>query len=197
MSEPLDGNLFGPDQACFGCSANHPFGFHLKFERDGDEVVTRMTPGDRYQGAPGVMHGGLVATLADELAAWACIAITGKFGVTASFDARYLQPARIDKEIEGRARIVQSAGRFVDIEVKLLQDGRPCFTSALRFLLLDKSGMGENARPRAAGRLEPIYSLVRFRFFHREFGSLGVFFSELPISPTPCANPKCKNAEAA
>jgi len=141
MSEPLDGNLFGPDQACFGCSTGHPFGFHLKFERDGDEVVTRMTPGDSYQGAPGVMHGGLVATLADELAAWACIAITGKFGVTASFDARYLQPARIGKEIEGRARIVQTAGRFVDIEVKLLQEGRPCFTSALRFLLLDKSGM--------------------------------------------------------
>ena len=105
------------DQACFGCSTDHPFGFHLKFERDGDDVVTRMTPGDRYQGAPGSCTEVLVATLADELAAWACIAITGKFGVTASFDARYLQPARIGKEIEGRAYIVQAAGRFIDIEV--------------------------------------------------------------------------------
>ena len=141
MPEALDGNLFGPGQPCFGCAPDHPFGFHLRFERDGDEVVTRMTPDDRYQGAPGVMHGGLVATLADELAAWACIAITGKFGVTASFEARYLQAIRIGKEIEGRAHIVQAAGRFVDIEAKLLQEGRVCFTSALRFLLLDKSGM--------------------------------------------------------
>jgi acyl-coenzyme A thioesterase PaaI-like protein len=141
MSEPLDGNLFGPGQSCFGCAADHPIGFHLKFERDGDDVITRMTPGEHYQGAPGIMHGGLVATLADELAAWACIAIAGKFGVTVSFDARYLQAVRIGKEIEGRAHIVKSAGRFIDIEAKLLQEERPCFTAALRFLLLDKSGM--------------------------------------------------------
>src|SRR5258706_14681687 len=109
-----------------------------------------MTPDDRYQGAPGVMHGGLVATLADELAAWACIAITGKFGVTASLNARYLQAIRICKEIEWRAHIVQAAGRFFDIDAKVLQEGRVCFTSSLRFLLLDKSGMG-----RMLGRVLP------------------------------------------
>jgi acyl-coenzyme A thioesterase PaaI-like protein len=140
MAEPLDGNLFGPEQTCFGCAPHHPIGFHLKFERDGDEVVTRMTPGDRYEGAPGIMHGGLVATLADELAAWACIAITGKFGFTVSFDARYQLPVRTSKEIEGRARILKSAGRFADVEAKLLQDGRACFTSEFRFVFLNKAG---------------------------------------------------------
>ena len=72
------------------------------------------------------MHGGLVATLADELSGVGVHRpITGKFGVTASFDARYLQPARIGKEIEGRAHIVQSAGRSIDIEVKLPPGGAP------------------------------------------------------------------------
>jgi acyl-coenzyme A thioesterase PaaI-like protein len=141
MSEPLDGSLFGPDQPCFGCAPDHPIGFHLKFERDGDEVVTRMTPGDRYQGAPGIMHGGLVATMADELGAWTCIAITGKFGFTASFDARYQHPIRTGKEVLGRARVLKSAGRFADVETTLLQDGQACFTGEFRFIFLDKTAV--------------------------------------------------------
>ena len=69
MLERLDGHLFGADQPCFGCGPNHPWGFHLAFERDGEAVVTRFVPGDRYQGPPGIMHGGLVMTLADEVGA--------------------------------------------------------------------------------------------------------------------------------
>jgi len=133
--------MFGPGQLCFGCAPDHPIGFHLKFEREGDEVVTRMTPGDHFQGVPGIMHGGLVATLADELGAWACIAIVGKFGFTVSFEARYQHPVRTSHEVEGRASIKKSGGRFVDVEARLLQDGQVCFTADFRFMLLDKAGV--------------------------------------------------------
>ena len=37
--------------------------------------MTTFTPDDRYQGPPGIMHGGLVTTLADEVAAWAIIGV--------------------------------------------------------------------------------------------------------------------------
>ena len=67
MLERMDGHLFGEDQACFGCGPKHPFGFHLKFEREGDQILTRFLPGPQYQGPPGIMHGGLVMTLADEV----------------------------------------------------------------------------------------------------------------------------------
>jgi acyl-coenzyme A thioesterase PaaI-like protein len=70
----LDGTLFGPEQPCFGCGPVHSSGFRLRFVEDGDEVVTRFLPDDRYQGPPGLMHGGLVFTIADELAARVIIA---------------------------------------------------------------------------------------------------------------------------
>ena len=141
MSQAFDGSMFGPGQPCFGCGPDHPFGFHLKVERQGEEVITRMTPDDRYQSVPGLMHGGLVATLADELAAWACIAIAEKFGFTVSFEARYQSPVRIGKEIEGRARIAKASARFLDVEVKLMQEERACFSAAFRFVLLDRTGV--------------------------------------------------------
>jgi acyl-coenzyme A thioesterase PaaI-like protein len=143
MSEvltPLDGHLFGPGQPCFGCGPDHPHGFRLVFEREGDEVVTRFTPHDRYQGPPGIMHGGLVSTLADEVAAWAVIGLMGKFGFTASFDAKLSRAVRIGVPLEGRGRIVADRRRIVDVGVRIAQSGEDAFTGQFRFVLLDQGG---------------------------------------------------------
>ncbi len=140
MAQHFDGSMFGPDQPCFGCGPAHPFGFHLAFTREGDDVVTRFTPGDVHQGPPGIVHGGLVATLADEIGAWACIVILGKFGFTSSFNVRFLRPIRIGKEVEGRGRIAKTTPRIADVVVEGFQESERCFTSELRFFFLDKAG---------------------------------------------------------
>ena len=140
MSEELDGTLFGDDQPCYGCGPQHPHGFRLRFERDGDEVVTRLTPHEHHQGAPGIMHGGLVATLADEIAAWAIISELGKFGFTGSFEARYARAVRIGVPIEGRGRLTSKSRRVVGVDVRILQDGREAFTGAFKFVVLGRAG---------------------------------------------------------
>jgi len=137
---PLDGHLFGPGQPCFGCGPDHPWGFRLTFERESDEVVTRFTPHDRYQGPPGIMHGGLVSTLADEIAAWAVIGLGGKFGFTATFDAKLLRAVRIGVPLEGRGRILEDRRRLVDVEARILQEGALAFSGRFRFVILDKGG---------------------------------------------------------
>lgn len=136
----LDGTLFGPGQPCFGCGPDHPFGFRLAFDREGDEVVTRYVPGERHQGPPGIMHGGLVATLADEVAAWAPIAILGKFGFTAHLEAKLHKPVRIGVPLEGRAKIAADLRRIVDVDVRLVQDGSDAFSGKFRFVILDRTG---------------------------------------------------------
>lgn len=137
--EPLDGTLFGDDQPCFGCGPKHPNGMHLRFERDGDEVVSRFTPTVLHQGPPGIMHGGLVATFADEVAAWALVVGLGKFGFTVSFDARYRKAVRVGEEIVGRARVVGPAKRLVSVDARVLQGGEVAFTGAFKFALLDRA----------------------------------------------------------
>jgi acyl-coenzyme A thioesterase PaaI-like protein len=136
----LDGHLFGPGQPCFGCSPDHPFGFHLTFTREGDEIVTRFVPLERHQGPVGIMHGGLVSTLGDEVAAWAIIGILGKFGFTASFDAKLLRPVRIGIPVIGRSKISRESRRVVEVAVRLSQDGLDAFTGTFQFVLVDQSG---------------------------------------------------------
>jgi len=132
--------VFGERSPCFGCSPSHPIGLHLSFERRGDVVSTRFTPGEQYQGPPGVLHGGLVTTLADELAAWTVIGLRGRMGFTASLSGRLRAPLRIGREIEGTGRITRDLRRLLDVEVELAQDGEVAFTGAFTFAVLDRRG---------------------------------------------------------
>ncbi len=139
MSDALDGRLFGDDQPCFGCGPNHPTGFRLRFERDGDEVVTRFVPRERDQSAPNVMHGGLLFTLADELAGWAVIAATGKFGFTVRFSGKLSRPVRPGLECEGRARVTKKSARLAEVDARVSQAGELAFAGSFTFAVLDEA----------------------------------------------------------
>ena len=136
----VDGHLFGAGQPCFGCAPDHPIGFRLAFVREGDEMVTHFTPGAHHQGPPGLMHGGLVSTLADEVAAWTVIGLRGRFGFTASFSAKLAAPIRVGVPVEGRGRLARDQGRVAEIAVRLVQDGREAFTGDFKFVILDERG---------------------------------------------------------
>jgi len=134
----MNGSIFGPGQPCFGCGPDHPIGFRLAFEVEGADVVTHFTPTERYQGPPGIMHGGLVATLADEIAAWAIIALLGKFGFTAQMTCRLHKPVRIGIPIVGRGTIVKDARRIVFSRAVIAQEGIDAFTGDFTFAILDR-----------------------------------------------------------
>lgn len=145
--EVLDGHLFGAGQPCFGCSPDHPIGFRLVFEREaaegdarGERIVTRFTPADRYQGPPGIMHGGLVSTLADEVAAWALIGLRQKFGFTVSFESKLRKAIRVGVPLVGRSWIAKDHRRLLDVGVEIEQEGEIGYAGTLRFVLLDKAG---------------------------------------------------------
>ncbi len=138
--EDLDPHVFGAGQPCFGCSPEHPIGFRLRFAKDEGAIVTRFVPDDRYQGPPGIMHGGLVMTLADEIGAWAIIGLLGKFGFTASFSGKLKKPVRIGDEVIGRGTIGRETSRVVTCNVALTQAGVLCFEGEYTFVLVDEAG---------------------------------------------------------
>lgn len=136
--EEIDPLMFGREQPCFGCSPSHPIGLKLRFWRDDDEVITRFRPDDRYQGPPGVLHGGLVTTVADELAAWTIVVLRGRMGFTVSLDGRFRGPIRIGQEVVGRGQIVSDSRRIVSVKVDLQQEGESRFQGNFTFALLDQ-----------------------------------------------------------
>jgi len=137
----IDGTLFGDDNHCFGCGPSHPFGFHLQAKIVDEGVVATLVPKELYQGAPGIMHGGLVCTLADEIGAWALIARTGKFGFTTDMQSRFRRPVRTGVETIAEARVTRDRRRLVDVGVTISQEGQPCYVGELTFVLLTQSAV--------------------------------------------------------
>ncbi len=53
---------------CFVCGRENPYGLKLKFyETQPGEVIVETTIPEQYQGYPGVVHGGIVAAMLDEV----------------------------------------------------------------------------------------------------------------------------------
>jgi acyl-coenzyme A thioesterase PaaI-like protein len=83
------------------------------------------------------MHGGLVSTVADETAAWAIIARTGRFGFTTSFQCRLARPVRMGVVTEARAHLTKEPTRIARVAVRIGQDGHDCYTAEFVFVVLD------------------------------------------------------------
>jgi len=125
--------VFGGAQQCFGCGPNNPKGMQLKFERDGDEIVSVFEAREGWEGPPGVLHGGLQATLADEVGAWALIGLRGRFGFTTTMNLRYYRPARMEKPIEARAKITDESEKMAVVQVTLRQDGKRILSGKISY----------------------------------------------------------------
>jgi acyl-coenzyme A thioesterase PaaI-like protein len=80
---------------CFGCDPDNPIGLKLAFTLEGDRVTAIWEPRTDLEGYPGVIHGGIQATLLDEIAAWYVYAVMGRAGVTRRLTVEYARPAQI------------------------------------------------------------------------------------------------------
>ncbi len=78
--------------SCFVCGESNPFGLKLRFETDGRIVQAKFHPRAEHIGFKGVVHGGLIATVLDEIMVWACMVPTRQFAFCAELNVRYLRP---------------------------------------------------------------------------------------------------------
>jgi len=110
-------------QGCFGCGMRNQIGLQLVFRQEGDEIVTEFTPDRQYQGFPGVLHGGVVATLLDETLSRTASAV-GRWMMTARLDIRYRRAAPIGQPLRVTARATTARSRIVTGtgEVRLADD---------------------------------------------------------------------------
>jgi uncharacterized protein (TIGR00369 family) len=107
---------------CFGCSPDNHHGLKLEFWLDEEKrtVVTKWNPIDYLQGYTGVLHGGIQATIMDEIASWAIYVLLETGGVTSKMEIRYLKPVLISNgSISVRASLINTEKRFANIKTEL------------------------------------------------------------------------------
>ncbi|HEU5325412.1 MAG TPA: PaaI family thioesterase [Candidatus Limnocylindria bacterium] len=102
------------DHHCFACGGTNPIGMGLHIELDEGRARTTWRAGDDFVGWSDKLHGGIVATLLDEVMAWAC-ASSDAWAVTAEMTVRYRSPAAPGEELVAEGRVVEQRRRIYQV----------------------------------------------------------------------------------
>jgi acyl-coenzyme A thioesterase PaaI-like protein len=108
---------------CYACGLENSRGFALRFyQNQENEVRCRVTLPSEYQGYPGIVHGGVVATIMDEVLGRA--GMTGEdyeFMVTANLEIKYRKPVPTDEPLEFRGWVtgIRKGLKFTAGELRL------------------------------------------------------------------------------
>jgi uncharacterized protein (TIGR00369 family) len=117
LTTPL---FHGAQNHCFGCGQANPAGLKLEFAvAANDAVVCEATVSDNYEGPPGYLHGGIIATLLDEAMSKANRA-QGVTAMTRQMQVEYLKPVPSGKPIRIEGRVTLSEGRKHWTEAKIV-----------------------------------------------------------------------------
>lgn len=118
-------------QSCFVCGTENSSGLDLEFETDGTIVRTRFVPRPEHVGFKGIVHGGIVATLLDEIMVWACGVQTQRFAFCAEMTVRYLQHVHPGIELWAEAELTNNRRNRVFETQGFLRDAeKTVFASA-------------------------------------------------------------------
>ena len=98
---------------CYVCGSKNPRGFRLKFKHPKKGILqTEFVFAEHYQGFKGIVHGGILATLLDEI----MLNLTWTEGipaVTAEMTIRLVKPAKTGKKIYFEGRLDEDKGRIL------------------------------------------------------------------------------------
>jgi len=103
---------------CFGCSEINPIGLKLRFSYKDDEAITKWVPKEEYQGWPGILHGGITATILDEVMA-KLIEHEGIWAVTGEMNIKYVKKIEIGKELIAKSWFEKQSPKIFYLQAEI------------------------------------------------------------------------------
>lgn len=151
MSSKAIQDLYPEDFAhCYGCGKNNPEGLQLKTYIKGDETFAHFKPEEKHTAIPGMVYGGLLASLIDCHATGSAAAFYCKENgiplreplpvrcVTGSLNIDFKAPTPMGEVLELNGKLHKLEGRKIWVDVTLTADGKVCATSRVLAISLKK-----------------------------------------------------------
>jgi acyl-coenzyme A thioesterase PaaI-like protein len=127
---------------CFGCGPLNPQGLHLQFVIDAEDpaAITATTTVEltrMYEGPPGFVHGGIIATLMDESMSKLNRPLQ-VIAMTRHMEVDYLRPAPLHTPLTIRSHHLRREGRKLFHAAELSgPDGRVLARAKGFFIVID------------------------------------------------------------
>jgi len=129
------------DGRCFGCGSANAAGLRLEFFETDDGVEVDYSAPEALAGAPGIVHGGIQATLLDEAMCMTAFAKEGTGVVTGELTVRYLHavPTHTPITIRGRITERRAGSFFISGSIVLAATGEELTRAQGRFFKAQKA----------------------------------------------------------
>lgn len=99
---------------CFVCGRDNPIGLRMRFFTAEDGCVhADYVPRDEHQGYPGVMHGGLITAMLDEIIGRTALA-NDLWCMTTKLEVRFRKPVPIGAPLKIIGSITKNSGRLLE-----------------------------------------------------------------------------------
>jgi acyl-coenzyme A thioesterase PaaI-like protein len=134
---------------CYGCGTDNKKGLQLKSFFEGDEGVGRWKAQEHHCSYPGFLNGGVATTLIDCHSAWTAFAAECNerginmeqgeglpTGWTRALKIEFLKPARLDKEVLLRAKVIKKGRKSRTIACSVYSDGEECIRGEVIMVMI-------------------------------------------------------------
>jgi len=122
---------------CFVCGKENPFGLKITFFKDRKEVKAEFIPESKHQGFRGIVHGGILFSILDEIMGRTAIITKGVMTLTVEINIKYRKKAPIGKKIIFTAQMIKDLGRMIEAQAQArLEDGTLLTEARGRFIVL-------------------------------------------------------------
>ncbi|HCX72958.1 MAG TPA: thioesterase [Candidatus Cloacimonas sp.] len=109
-----------PGFNCFGCAQDNNCGLQMQFYEDGENIISYWNPREHWQGYFDILHGGVQATLLDEVASWVVFVKLKTAGVTSKLEIKYKRPISTKEgSLRIEANLVQMKRNIAIIEARI------------------------------------------------------------------------------
>jgi len=105
--------------ACFACGELNVHGLRLDLHVADDTCWAELTLLPDFQGWEGIAHGGIVATILDEVMAWS-LAASDSWGYTARMSIDFRRPIPVGARIRGEGRVTERRRRLFATEGRIV-----------------------------------------------------------------------------
>lgn len=123
------------DYNCFGCSPFNDIGLQLEFWENDEELIAKWQPRKSLEGWSNIVHGGIQASLLDELGGWVVLIKIKTAGVTSALNVQYLKPVNVSKgEVTVKAKVESVDKRHAIICASLFDgENTKCATAEITY----------------------------------------------------------------
>ncbi|HQR04377.1 MAG: PaaI family thioesterase [Proteobacteria bacterium] len=126
----------------------NPLAPKLHFRRDSERLLAEVVVTSIHEGPPGMVHGGVLSGIYDQLLAFACI-LNGPAGPTASLSVDFRRPSPLGVPLHFAAWIGKTEGRKVHVEGECRDPEGQLLTTARALFIGTHPGMkAPDALPR-------------------------------------------------